>query len=484
MIRKWHIYFFLTVLLIGFILHSCTKDKGKVDNGYPENISNILVKNCATVGCHTNSGKAGSAGLSLETWEQLFQGSRNGAVCIPYNHEVSTLFLFTNIYPSLGPVNLPTMPINKSPLSLEEIKILSDWIDKGAPSSSGKIAFSNTKNKIYVTNQGCDLVTVFDGKTQLQMRTINVGVSPQIESPHMIKVSPDGMYWYVVFSNGGTILEKHNTSDDTYAGQANLGIGSWNTMTISNDSKFGFAIDWNSNGRIAYLNLSTMNLLGGSPWNGFADAHGSALDKNGDTLYVTASVGNYLHVIPVNDPSSFSSMSLNPPAQESSTPLFDPHEIAFSPDSLSFYVTCPKSNEVRVMRISDKSLIATIPTGAYPLEMSFSKTTPYLFVSCEYDSSGTNTNRGSVTVIDYTTNKAVKNLRLNMAEPHGIAVDDANGLVYVANRNSSGKILPHHVTSCKGNNGFISFIDLKTREVIADKRIEVGVDPYSIAVRP
>ena len=70
-----------------------------------------------------------------------------------------------------------------------------------------------------------------------------------------------------------------------------------------------------------------------------------------------------------------------------------------------------------------------------------------------------------------------------MAEPHGIAVDDENGLVYVTNRNLTGSSIPHHTSNCGGKNGFISFIDLNTLEVIKDKRIEVAVDPYSIAIR-
>ena len=68
-----------------------------------------------------------------------------------------------------------------------------------------------------------------------------------------------------------------------------------------------------------------------------------------------------------------------------------------------------------------------------------------------------------------------------MAEPHGIAVDDASGLVYVANRNISGP-LPHHSTNCAGRIGFVSFIDLKTLAMLPKTR-EIAKDPYSIALR-
>jgi len=495
MIRKPTIItLFLTSCFL-LLLSTCTKDKGKLDNGFPEEISNILVKKCATPGCHTTASKENAAGLGLETWDQLFEGDHNGAVCIPYRHDYSTIFLFTNTDSTKGAVNVPTMPLSqynnpRPPLSSEEMKILTDWIDAGAPNSEGKIAFADNPNrkKIYVTNQGCDVVTVFDAATQLQMRYINVGVSAQIESPHMIKVAPDGKYWYVVFSaSGSQYLQKYNTSDDSYAGQINITSGSWNTLAISNDSKYGFAVDWNPDGRVAYVNLENMSLVNPNPiWGGsglFPDAHGSAINAKGDTLYLTSQAGSYIMKVPVNDPGSADTVNLTPTSFPS--PQLEAHIIAFSPDSLYYYVTCQKTNEVRVKRVSDDALVAAIPTGTFPLEMSFSKTKPYLFVTCEYDLTPPETNRGSVFIINYITNTPVPNgnLRLNMSEPHGIAVDDANGLVYVGNRNISGASVPHHSTSCGGTNGFISFIDLNTLTVIADKKIEVAVDPYSIAIR-
>lgn len=490
MIRKSTIAILPLASCFLLLISTCRKDKGKIDytpSGYPQDVGEIIVGKCATPGCHTKQSKDGAAGISLETWEDLFEGGKSGACCIPYRHDYSTLFLFTNTDPAMGAVNEPTMPLNKPPLTKDEMKILTDWINAGAPNSEGKIAFADNPNrkKIYITNQGCDVVAVIDAATQLQMRYIDVGASAQIESPHMIKISPDGKYWYSVFSNSGNVMQKFNASDDSPAGEVFLGTGSWNTFTISNDSKYGFAVDWKADGRVAYVDLDAMSLMNPNPiWAGsglFPDAHGSAINAKGDTLYLTSQSGSFIMKAPVSDPGSVDTVNLTPTSFPS--PALMGHEISFSPDSLYYYVTCQNTNEVRVKRVSDDMLIKTITTGTYPLEMAFSKTKPYLFVTCEYDLTPPETNRGSVTVIDYTTNTVVKNLRLNMAEPHGIAVDDANGLVYVANRNITGASVPHHSTNCGGTNGFISFIDLNTLTVIPDKKIEVAVDPYSIAVR-
>ena len=77
-------------------------------------------------------------------------------------------------------------------------------------------------------------------------------------------------------------------------------------------------------------------------------------------------------------------------------------------------------------------------------------------------------------------------------QPHGIAVDDNNNLVYVANRNaSSGGPAPHHsitISTCNGKNGYVTFIDMKTLSLVqqgsSSKQVEVAVDPYAIAIRP
>lgn len=437
-------------------------------------------------GCHTRASKEASGGLSLETWNDLFQGDHNGAVCIPFNHKYSTLFLFTNTYSDLGVINLPSMPLNKPPLSRDEMKTLTDWIDAGAPNTEGKIMWADNPNrkKFYVVNQGCNVATSFDQATQLQMRYTPIGSASQA-SPHWIEVSPDKNYFYVCFYTG-SVLQKYRASDDAYVGQVSIGNGSWNSLTITSDSKKAFVVDWETDGKIAVVDLDNLKLMTTYQGAGLlAWPHGSAVNSNATTLYITAQYGNFIYKIDITDPlnpQNFTPVSLNgkPP---STSPSLDPHDIDFTPDGLYYCVSCEKSNEVRIMQVSNDSLVAAIHTGDFPQEIELSTTSPYLFVTCMYDTTDPGT-RGSVTVINYQTNNWswVKNIKTNMAEPHGIAVDDEKGLVYVANRNLTGP-LPHHTTDCGGRIGFVSFIDIKTVTPLA-KKIEVAKDPYSMSVRP
>jgi len=475
------------LLLITFFLlifKSCKYDKGVPEyNGYPEEVGKIIFTKCAVAGCHNDKSKDAAGGLSMESWDKLFEGGRNSVSVIPYRSDYSTCMYYINTYSDLGVSLVPTMPYGRDKLSKEEVLLIRDWINAGAPNNQGFVKFSDNpaRKKIYVTNQGCDVVTVFDQQTLLPMRYIDVGSSISTESPHYIKVAPDKQYWYVL-SLGGNYLEKHRCSDDSFVSKANIGTGNWNTFVISKDSKKAFCIDLSpSNANIAEVDLSTMSV---TPNKGFVSPHGSALNKTDDTLYVTQQYGNIFYKIPLID-FNFSEINLYttfPPQ------TLKPHELVFSPDGSKYFVTCQGTSEVRVFQTVGDVLLATITVGSLPSEMSFSTTTNYMFVTCSEDTFNFLGKRGSVAVIDYTTNTFVKYIYTGH-QPHGIAVDDEKGIVVVANRNfNSDGPAPHHSSNCGGRNGNVTFIDLNTLELVKNpdgstKRIEVSVDPYSVGIR-
>ena len=68
--------------------------------------------------CHGNSG-----GLNLDSYEGLMNGGISGESVIPFNHELSELWLR---------VDSGQMPLGNDDLSLEEINLIAQWIDDGA----------------------------------------------------------------------------------------------------------------------------------------------------------------------------------------------------------------------------------------------------------------------------------------------------------------------------------------------------------------
>jgi hypothetical protein len=69
-------------------------------------------------------------------------------------------------------------------------------------------------------------------------------------------------------------------------------------------------------------------------------------------------------------------------------------------------------------------------------------------------------------------------------QPHGLAVDDQQDLLLIANRNASiDGPAPHHTTECGGRNGYVTYANLSTLEMVTNRKIEVSVDPYFISIR-
>jgi hypothetical protein len=423
----------------------------------------------------------------------MFKGSSSGSPVIPYNSKFSSLCYYINTYPELGPQGIPTMPLNKDKLSFQQVKMIKEWIDAGAPDINGNVMWAENpkRKKFYAVNQGCDIVTVFDAETQLPMRYVDVGNKAGApDTPHQIRVSPDGNYWYVIFINNN-IMQKFSCADDRYIGSIPLtpfaagtstnsanDAFNWNTFVISKDSKRAYCVSWQPSGKVCAVDLESMSLI--HYIGGLSNPHGVVLNGANDKLYVGAQSGNYITEIDSafsgsNDISLENGVAPNPASS------LDIHDMVLAPNNYELFITCQKSNEVRIFNTLTQSVTVVIPTANYPQEIVYSSSRHEYYNSCTFDS----TQAGTMGVITKISLPGYNVAKIPCGfQPHGIAVDESKRILYVLSRNvQPGGPVPHHTSLCSGRNGFVNFIDLNTFS-LSSKKYELSVDPYFIYARP
>ena len=485
------------LLLALVLLFSCKHERVETltlpDTGFPEEISKILVDKCSVEGCHNSISRSACDGLDFSTWDLMFDGGRNGTSVIPFSVEYSYMLYSVNTDLSTGPVLLPTMPYLKPHLSANEYQLLVNWIGNGTPNKEGFVKFSNDPNrkKVYICMQGCDKVAVVDAKTKIIMRYISVGADQvNIEAPHQVRVSPDGKYWYVVFVSG-SVLQKFRTSDDALIGTLSLDNIShnWNTLIFNPDGRTGFvnALD----GRTQIVNLETMTtntfITHDSP-------HGGFVTRDGRYLYLTCQNGNFVNKIDLSSAPFYDQeekIVLIPGQPVSISSTLKPHEMFLSPDGTKYFISCQGASEVRVFQTSNDSLLAIIPVGLLPQEFDVSVNYPYIFVSCT-EEPVSSTKHGSIYIINYNDLSIVASVYSGF-QPHGLAVDDDENLLYVANLNYDPNAPPpHHVSGCGGKNGNLTIIDINTlqlyKKTLADGtsfqyKNELLSFPYFVSMR-
>jgi len=456
------------------------------ESNYPQEIATIMETKCAVSGCHNEASYLISGGgLRMDTWEHFFNGGNTGVAAVPFSIENSPLLYFTNTSEEFGP--LPPeemkMPYNSPSLSREEYLTLRNWILEGARDASGQVPFASqaaTRQKIYVTMQGCDLVAVIDAEKKLVMRYIQVGKTPAIENPHCVRVSSDGRFAYVSFL-GGEYLQKINTETDEIVQELNVGVGSWNVFQLSPDGKQMLLSDWRPapNGKLLLINTETMQVV--TQFTGLQYPHGIANNADFTSFYITAQYGNVVYRLTTKPTPSIRQVTIDGAPASLTAGKRDPHEITMTPDFSKYFLTCEFSNEVRVMDANSDTLIKVIPVGITPQEMAISRTRPYIFITCMEDQAATGY-KGSVYAINYNTYQATR-IDGPFYQPHGIVVDDLNSVFYVISRNASlDGPAPHHSASCAGRNGYYHAYDLQTFQRLP-RRYEVGVEPYSADAR-
>ena len=91
---------------------------------------------------------------------------------------------------------------------------------------------------------------------------------------------------------------------------------------------------------------------------------------------------------------------------------------------------------------------------------------------------------GSVYVVNYETYSVEQRIADRFFQPHGIALNEKDGILFVFSRNDDKNgPPPHHSGPCSGRNGFYQMYNIATLQRYNNRRYEVSVDPYNAAAR-
>lgn len=460
-------------------------EAGFAGTGYPQEVAAILVTKCATDGCHNELSYKASGGLNLGTWESLFEGTRTGAVVIPFRADFSPLCYFTNVDSSMGISLAPTMPIGQNPLTRTEYLALKNWIENGAPDVNGNVKFADDINrrKYYITNRLCNVVTVVDAASKLQMRYVNVGDPSVMKFPYCVKVSPDKQYWYVSFFTNCSSIQKFSAADDRLVQNINIGTGSWTSFVITSDSRYGYFVDNSSHGKIAYVDLQAGKLLNTYSFNGdLSYPSGIVLNEKLNKIYLGSLTGNFIYIIDLADPAS---------PKIKATPIdgsnlvqyqssLNPTELVSDPLTNKCYVACSGSSEIKVLDMATNNVISSIPLMSYPAFLGISHSSHRLFISCPDDSISFPGNRGAVVSISTVDNSIERKIKTGY-QPYGLTVDEGEKVLVVVNANISSKgPASHHISICGQKNGNISYVSLNTLEILPKIKPELASFPFFI----
>jgi YVTN family beta-propeller protein len=470
-------------LIIINSFQSCKQDfiNNNVSVRFPDNIETVLNQSCATPSCHNSDSKA--SGLDLSDWSKTMEGSINGTMVIPYNafwsHFISVINSDTNTSIVVNILN----EVHK--LDSSKVHMFMDWVNNGAKSRDGNIALTNFNHKAFITNQATDYVAVVNTDNNLVARLINVGGTSQLDAPHYITTDHQHNYFFVSLINEG-FLEKYDVNTYNLVARNRLG-NSPAHIEISPDNNTGyisnFEIGTGATKTIRKFDANNLNVLDTITDVRLTSPHGMALTANGQFLYVSAEIGEYIYKIDAN---AFEIVNMQPidpsvPPNGGGTGNFRPYQVRLSPDESKLLVTClgPSTNQpngvVKVFNTSDLSFIRDIQVEKNPLLLKYTPDGQYIFVC--------NRNSNSVSVINGSTLIPLYTISNCGIQPHGVDFTSDSRYAYIACETQAG-FDGHHPTVGSKKLGVTRIIKISNPPELLSLKIEMGSFPAGITIIP
>jgi YVTN family beta-propeller protein len=361
----------------------------------------------------------------------------------------------------------------------------------GSPIAVGSnplgVGVNPTTNKVYVTNQGGNTVSVIDGATDTVIGSPTVGANP-----YAVGVNPTTNKIYVANNSPNTVSVVNGATDAVIGSPIAVGTGpsgvgvnpttnkiyvanySGNTVSVIMDppsvgvgtnpqgvgvnpttNKIYVANGTGSN-TVSVINGTTDTVIG-SPIAVGTNPYGVGVNHTANKVYVANYGSNTVSVI--NGATDTVITGPGYPIAVGSTP----EGVGVNPTTNKIYVANTGSNTVSVINgVTDAIIGSPIGVGANPNAIGVNPTTNKIYV--------TNGTSSTVSVIDGATDTLITGPGYPITvgtNPYAIGVNPTTNKVYVSNY----------------TDGTVSVIDGAT-DTITGSPIAVGTNPFGVGVNP
>lgn len=478
------------VLALGLVLAAgCGDDDGEQPaptSGFSAAVLPILARSCATSGCHA-AGTSAAAGLELDSYAHVIAGSDSGEAVIPYQADRSlAIELLEGRAASTGVDHRASARA----VGTADLAVLRDWIADGCPDDNGTAAFSNLTNKLYVTGQGTDLISVISVDDLVVTRLIPVEPFPGGgglgAAPHFGEVSADNSFWIVTMLNGPG-LWKFDRRDSVLA-KLETTRGAVSLAVMTPNAKKAYVTHYvdpemPSPGYVSVIDLETFTLR--PEIRVLNTSHGIAIKADGSEVYVGNFNSDHITVIDT----SADTVVTHIPVSETVRGNIDSIEyrivqLAAHPTRPLIYVSCSAMNEIRVIDRERETVVDSlaVPAGSaapWHLKVTRDGTKLYTTNRGQEMMGGGGLRPGSVSV--YSTEPF--QLIANITAPclwlaHGIEFDASERYCFVTSENANGGYTARHPVAGEDPPGTVAVIDMATNRLI--KVLEV--QPFATGV--
>ncbi|MBS1904254.1 MAG: beta-propeller fold lactonase family protein [Bacteroidetes bacterium] len=454
---------FVVAIVFALGLAGCVHESvtPQYSGNYPPAVAAVISQNCLGGSCHSGRNALNDS-LDMTTWQTMMLGSRYEYDVIPYIAAKSHCFEHVNTNPDLAAEATPRMPLSRNPLSEADQRTIFDWINHGAPSATGQIAYSNSTHRVYALSEGEDRMTIIDDDARRIVRMTLINADADALAPSCFCPMPDKQSVIVGAVNAKGSIRKYSLPD--LAQTAELASNYYiNDLTLTPDGAKGYITDYPPSGlqRVGVFDPVAMQFTRSISMNGMTGPYGMAPSGDGAYVYVSGAQSDNIAKI---DTKTDQIVKLFPVADDVPSPLPDGYNPKYSPgfmtmsaDGKTLYVSCRNSSEVVRIDVATDSVTGRVSIPFTPYRSTLSPDGSELWVTAW--------TTNSVQVVDTHTLTVTAKVDSINTNPRQIAFSRDGAVAYVCCEKLVGGIHNHGLNGGAPPSG-IYVIDTRTKKII------------------